>query len=228
MVSVNSVAKILKGFVMPLEKYRYIVVEGPIGVGKTSLARRLAEHTGANTLLEKPQENPFLTRFYQDPARYALQTQLFFLFQRINEVRDLAQMDLFENRTIGDYLFDKNTLFAKLTLSDDEFKLYQTIYQSLAPQAPTPDLVIYLQASTDTLIERVQRRGLKYERSISDEYLLNLANSYGEFFYHYQAAPLLTVNSDNLNFVDNEDDFFLLIERINNMRGSREFFSLGA
>jgi deoxyadenosine/deoxycytidine kinase len=213
---------------MPLEKYRYIVVEGPIGVGKTSLTQRLAEHVDAQVLLEKPQENPFLARFYQDAARYALPTQLFFLFQRINEVRELAQMDLFGRRTVSDYLFDKDTLFARLNLSEDEFKLYQAIYQSLAPQAPTPDLVIYLQASTDTLIERVQRRGYGYERSISDEYLVRLARSYGEFFHHYAAAPLLIVNSDNLNFVDNEEDFALLLDRIQNMRGPREFFSLGA
>jgi len=212
---------------MPLEKYRYIVVEGPIGVGKTSLAQRLADHAGAKVLLEKPQDNPFLERFYQDAARYALPTQLFFLFQRINEVRELAQMDLFGQRTISDYLFDKDTLFARLNLSEDEFKLYQAIYQSLSPQAPTPDLVIYLQASTDTLIERVQRRGYRYERSISDDYLVKLAKSYGEFFHHYDAAPLLIVNSDNLNFVDNDEDFTLLMERIQNMRGAREFFSLG-
>jgi len=213
---------------MPLEKYRYIVVEGPIGVGKTSLTQRLADHVGAKTLLEKPQENPFLVRFYQDSARYALPTQLFFLFQRINEVRELAQMDLFGSQTIADYLFDKDTLFARLTLNEDEFKLYQSIYHSLAPQASTPDLVIYLQASTDTLIERVQRRGFRYESNISDEYLVKLAKSYGEFFHHYDAAPLLIVNSDNLNFVDNDEDFTLLMERIQNMRGVREFFSLGA
>jgi deoxyadenosine/deoxycytidine kinase len=213
---------------MPLEKYRYIVIEGPIGVGKTSLTQRLAERTGARTLLEKPQDNPFLERFYQDTARYALPTQLFFLFQRINEVRDLAQMDLFGSRTVSDYLFEKDTLFARLTLSEDEFKLYQTVYQSLALQAPTPDLVIYLQASTDALIERVQRRGLRYERTIGDDYLTRLAQSYGEFFHHYDAAPVLVVNSDNLNFVDNDGDFDLLLQRIHNMRGPREFFSLGA
>ena len=213
---------------MPLEKYRYIVIEGPIGVGKTSLTQRLAERTGARTLLEKPQDNPFLERFYQDTARYALPTQLFFLFQRINEVRDLAQMDLFGSRTVSDYLFEKDTLFARLTLSEDEFKLYQTVYQSLALQAPTPDLVIYLQESTDALIERVQRRGLRYERTIGDDYLTRLAQSYGEFFHHYDAAPVLVVNSDNLNFVDNDGDFDLLLQRIHNMRGPREFFSLGA
>lgn len=213
---------------MPLDKYRHIVVEGPIGVGKTSLAQRLAEHAGARTLLERPQDNPFLVRFYQDAARYALPTQLFFLFQRIDEVRELAQLDLFSNRIISDYLFEKDALFARLTLSEDEFKLYQTIYQSLALQAPTPDLVIYLQASTDALLERVQRRGLHHERTIGDDYLARLAKNYGEFFHHYDAAPLLVVNSDNLNFVDHDEDFELLLERIQNMRGSREFFSLGA
>jgi len=212
---------------MTLEKYRYIVVEGPIGVGKTSLAQRLADHLGADILLEKPQDNPFLERFYQDPQRHAMSTQLFFLFQRINELRDQAQMDLFNTRTVSDYLFEKDALFARLNLSDDEYKLYQNIYQSLAPQAPTPDLVIYLQASTDTLFERVHRRGRGYERSVSNDYLNRLGNSYGEFFHQYEEAPLMMVNSENLNFVDNDDDFKLLLQRIESMRGPREFFSLG-
>jgi deoxyadenosine/deoxycytidine kinase len=213
---------------MPLSKYRYIVVEGPIGVGKTTLAQRLADYADATSLLEKPQDNPFLARFYQDAERYALPTQLFFLFQRINEVRDLAQMDMFQSRTIADYLFEKDELFARLTLSDDEYTLYQSIYQSLAPQAPTPDLVIYLQAPTEVLIERVHKRGSRYERSVQDDYLSKLANSYGEFFHHYQAAPVLVVNSENLNFVDNENDFNLLLERIGKMRGQREFFNVSA
>ncbi|HQS57364.1 MAG: deoxynucleoside kinase [Gallionellales bacterium 35-53-114] len=212
---------------MMLEKYRYIVVEGPIGVGKTSLAQRLADHLGADILLEKPQDNPFLERFYQDPQRHAMSTQLFFLFQRINELRDQAQMDLFNTRTVSDYLFEKDALFARLNLSDDEYKLYQNIYQSLAPQAPTPDLVIYLQASTDTLFERVHRRGRNYEKSLTDDYLTRLGNSYGDFFHQYEEAPLMMVNSENLNFVDNDDDFKLLLQRIESMRGPREFFSLG-
>ncbi len=211
-----------------LAKYRYVVVEGPIGVGKTSLARRLADHSGAAVMLEKPEENPFLSRFYADPARHALQVQLFFLFQRINEVRDLAQMDLFQTSTVADYLFDKDALFARLNLSDDEFALYQNIYQSLAPHAPAPDLVIYLQASPEKLAERVRRRAITYERQIAESYLARLAQSYSEFFHHYDAAPVLVVNSENLNFVDNDEDFRLLVERIEGMRGTREFFSMGA
>ena len=213
---------------MLADKYRYVVVEGPIGVGKTSLTRRLAEHSGAAALLEKPDENPFLSHFYQDPARHALPTQLFFLFQRINEVRDLTQMDLFSTSSVADYLFDKDALFARLNLSDDEFALYQNIYRSLAPQAPPPDLVIYLQASPETLIERVRRRAVSYERLISDNYLTRLSQAYSDFFYHYDAAPVLIVNSENLNFVDNDEDFALLLERIEGMRGVREFFSMGA
>jgi len=213
---------------MLFDKYRYVVVEGPIGVGKTSLARRLAEHANASAMLEKPEDNPFLARFYEDPVRHALPTQLFFLFQRISEVSELAQMDLFRASTVADYLFDKDMLFARLNLRDDEFALYQNIYNNLAPQAPAPDLVIYLQASPETLVERVRRRAVDYERPISDSYLARLAQGYSDFFYHYDEAPVLVVNSENLNFADNADDFALLLQRIEGMRGAREFFSMGA
>jgi deoxyguanosine kinase len=213
---------------MLFDKYRYVVVEGPIGVGKTSLARRLAEHYEATALLEKPEENPFLARFYENPARHALSTQLFFLFQRIDEMRDLAQMDLFRTSTVTDYLFDKDVLFARLNLSDDEFALYQNIYRNLAPQAPAPDLVIYLQASPEALAERVHRRANPYERQIADSYLARLAQAYSDFFYHYDMAPVFIVNSENLNFVDSDEDFALLLQRIEGMRGQREFFSRGA
>ncbi len=212
---------------MLFDKYRYVVVEGPIGVGKTSLARRLAKHVTATALLERPEENPFLARFYQDPPRYALATQLFFLFQRGNEVRDLAQMDMFRANTVADYLFDKDPLFARLNLSDQEFVLYQQIYRSLQLQAPVPDLVIYLQAGPETLVERVRRRAQPYETGISESYLLRLAQSYSDFFYHYDAAPVLMVNSEHLNFVDGDEDFSMLLQRIGEMRGPREFFSKG-
>ncbi|MDX8386389.1 MAG: deoxynucleoside kinase [Gallionella sp.] len=213
---------------MRFDKFHYVVVEGPIGVGKTSLATRLAEHLNADTLLEKPDENPFLAKFYNDPSRYALATQLFFLFQRGNEVRDLAQMDLFSQSTVSDYLFDKDPLFARLNLNDEEFLLYQQIYKTLQLQAPEPDLVIYLQANPETLVERVQRRAKPYENGISDNYLERLSQSYSDFFYHYDAAPVLIVNNENLNFVDGDDDFNLLLNRIEEMRGPREFFSMGA
>ena len=212
---------------MSPDRYRYIVVEGPIGAGKTSLARRLAQHIAATTLLEKPDENPFLARFYQDPPRYALATQLFFLFQRGNEVRDLAQMDMFRANTVADYLFDKDPLFARLNLGDAEFALYQQIYRTLQLQAPVPDLVIYLQATPETLAERVRRRAKSYEQAISDDYLLRVAQGYSDFFYHYEAAPVLMVNTEHLNFEDGDDDFALLLRRIEEMRGPREFFSRG-
>ena len=210
-----------------MERYRYIVVEGPIGVGKSSLARRLGERLNAALLLEQPEQNPFLARFYQDMQRYALPTQLFFLFQRFNQLGDLAQIDLFNRVTVSDFLLDKDPLFARLTLGNDELHLYQQIYATLAPQAPRPDLVVYLQAQADTLIERVRRRGAEFERPISEAYLALVADSYNRFFYHYSGTPVLIVNSERLNFVDRPADFDLLLERIAAMRGQREFFNMG-
>jgi len=210
------------------EKYRYIVVEGPIGAGKTSLARVMSEQAGGSALLEDPDSNPFLPGFYQDRARYALPTQLFFLFQRANQVRALKQPDLFSGLTIADFMLDKDLLFARLTLNDDEFALYRQVYAQLKPQAPVPDLVIYLQASTETLIERVRRRGVAYERDIPDDYLARLAETYARFFYQYNASPVLIVNSENLNFIDQPGDFALLLQRVAAMRGPREFFSMGS
>jgi deoxyguanosine kinase len=209
-------------------KYRYIVVEGPIGSGKTTLARRLATHLGAATLFEDPDANPFLPGFYQDPARHALPAQLFFLFQRLNQVRDLVQSDLFRSVTVADFMLEKDPLFAQLTLNDHELALYRQIYDHLKPQAPQPDLVVYLQAGAETLVERVRKRATNYEKTIPDEYLVRLADAYARFFHHYTGAPLLIVNSENLNFVDSAADFDLLLQRVNAMRGPREFFSLGS
>lgn len=214
---------------MLFERYSYIAVEGPIGVGKTSLARRLAECFGDSSrlLLERPERNPFLAKFYDDPQRYALPVQLFFLFQRIQDLQELVQPDMFSRATVTDFLIEKDPLFARLTLSDDEFHLYQQMYKHLQPQVPVPDLVIYLQASPDKLIERVKRRGTPYEKNITEDYLRRLVEAYSRFFLHYDAAPVFMVNSDNLNFVEESHDFDLLLERIDQMRGAREFFSRG-
>ena len=208
-------------------RLRYLVVEGPIGAGKTSLARRLGERLGADLLLEQPAENPFLARFYQDMPRYALPTQLFFLFQRAKQIEPLAQTDMFRSPTVSDFLLDKDPLFARITLSGDEFALYQRIYEALRPHAPAPDLVVYLQAQPDILVDRVRRRAALFERGISEEYLALLAESYTRFFYHYDASPVLIVNSENLNFVQRDADFELLVERIRGMKSRREFFNLG-
>ena len=209
------------------ERFRHLVVEGPIGAGKTSLAQRLGARMGAELLLEQPAENPFLARFYQDMPRYALQTQLFFLFQRAKQIEPLAQSDMFRRPTVSDFLLDKDPLFARITLSSDEFALYQRIYDALRPHAPAPDLVVYLQAQPAILVERVKRRAAPFERGISDDYLALLAESYARFFYHYDASPVLIVNSENLNFVEREEDFELLVAQIRGMKSRREFFNLG-
>lgn len=209
-------------------RFRHVVIEGPIGAGKTSLATRLARACGAHLLLENPEANPFLERFYRDRRRYALPTQLFFLFQRVQQLESLQQLDLFHTLVVGDFLFEKDALFARLTLADDELRLYQQIHAHLAPTVPAPDLVIYLQAEPETLIERVARRGNPIEAGISESYLRALADAYTRFFHAYDAAPVLAVNTEHLNPIDRDADFELLAARIGKMRGRREFFNLAA
>jgi deoxyguanosine kinase len=208
-------------------KYRYIVVEGPIGSGKSTLARLVAERYGADLLLEDPGANPFLPQFYRDMKRYALATQMFFLFQRINQLAAIKQPDLFERKTVADYMLAKDTLFAKLTLDDNEYGLYTQLYNHLRPQAPTPDLVIYLQASVESLMGRIQRRARPMERGISEDYLLRLSETYTRYFYEYRESPLLIVNSDAFNFAENPEHLQMLCTRIEALRGMREYMNAG-
>jgi len=209
-------------------RYRYVAIEGPIGAGKTSLTRKLAQHFNGHTLLEKPEANPFLERFYSDRARYALPTQLFFLFQRVQQLADLRQLDMFQELLFADFLLDKDPLFARLTLADDELKLYEQILAQLRPQTPPPDLVIYLQAPPGKLAERVLRRGNPVEARVGEGYLAALAESYMRFFPQYDDAPVLIVNTENLNPIDSAADFSLLLDRIARLRGRREYFNLAA
>ena len=203
---------------------RYIVVEGPIGAGKTSLARRLAARLDAEAVFEQPELNPFLGRFYQDPERWALSTQLSFLFQRVDQLTALVGGDAHPRR-VSDFILDKDPIFAALNLADDELAIYQRIFDGVKPvAAPQPDLVIYLQAKPETLIERVRRRGMDDERHITERYLERVAERYARFFYDYDAAPLFIVDAEILNPVEQDDDFELLLERLRNMRGYREFF----
>ncbi len=207
------------------EPFRYIVIEGPIGVGKTSLANKLANEFGSELLLEKAEENPFLANFYQNPRQYALSAQLHFLLQRAQQVQDFRQSDLFRGSYIADFMVDKDRLFAQMTLNKDELELYEQIYTHLTLDAPRPDLVIYLQAPLDVLRERIIRRGIDYEQQIRDDYLLRLSESYTGFFYDYDDGALLTVNTQSVDLINNVEDFQAILEKINDIHSGRHYFN---
>lgn len=204
---------------------RYIAIEGCIGVGKTTLARNLAQLFNYDTLLEQPEENPFLARFYQDPKSTALPTQLFFLFQRANQMANLKQDDLFKPVRVADFLLDKDQLFARVTLDDDELSIYQQVYERVIVDAPKPDLVIYLQAPLPVLSERIRQRGIATEQKISNEYLQALNNAYTEFFHYYDATPLLIVNAQDLNLASNRTHFKQLVEYILTIKTGRHYYN---
>jgi deoxyguanosine kinase len=208
-----------------LKRFRHIVIEGPIGVGKSSLARKLAAEIGAELLLEQPEENPFLDRFYDDMPGYAFQTQLFFLFQRLKQMQGAAQPGMFESSLVGDFLFAKDALFARLTLSDDEFRLYSQMYAQSASQVREPDLVIWLQASPATLLTRIRKRAIAMESSIDADYLQRLCDAYVEFFSSYEGAPVFAVGTEEFNPIDREADFETLIRRVAAFHGRREYFN---
>jgi deoxyguanosine kinase len=208
-----------------LRRFRHIVVEGPIGVGKTSLARKLAERLGAELMLEAPQDNPFLDRFYEDMHGYAFQTQIFFLFQRLKQMQAVAQQGMFSHAIVGDYLFSKDALFARLNLSDDEFRLYTQMYSQIAPQVREPDIVIWLQASPETLLQRVRKRAIRMEQGIEPEYLKRLCDAYVEYFHSYEGAPVFAIGTEHFNPIDSDADFATLLERLAAFRGRREFFN---
>jgi deoxyadenosine/deoxycytidine kinase len=202
-----------------LDRFRHIAIEGPIGVGKSSLARKLAAHLDAELVLEKPEDNPFLERFYADRAGYAFQTQLFFLFQRLRQMRDLAQPGMFERGVVSDFLFAKDALFAQLNLSDEEYALYARLHAQFLPQAPRPDLVIWLQASPATLLRRIRKRGIAMERALDHDDLQRLCDAYVEHFRAHEGAPVLAVVTDRFNPLERADDFALLLERLHEFDG---------
>lgn len=203
----------------------YIVVEGPIGVGKTTLAKRLAKTFNTELMLELATDNPFLPRFYSDPKSVALPTQLYFLFQRAKQIESLRQTDMFKPVQVSDFLMEKDKLFASVTLDEDELFLYNEVYDKLTLDAPEPDLVIYLQAPLDVLMQRIIERGLDYERPINRNYVKKISDAYIEFFYYYTSSPLLIVNTDDFDLSNSNKDFELLLEQIQNISPGKHYFN---
>jgi deoxyadenosine/deoxycytidine kinase len=204
---------------------RYIAVEGPIGAGKSTLARRLADTFGHQTMLEEAADNPFLEAFYRQCSRNALATQLYFLFQRVRQLDLLRQADLFESGRVADYLIEKDRLFAQVNLAADEFGLYEMIFERLMPSAPRPELVIYLQAPVDVLFERVQRRGIAFEQMIERRYLEQLNEAYSQFFHFYDDAPLLIVNAASIDFANDDKHYNELVDYILQVGPGRHYFN---
>jgi len=212
-----------------MTKAKYIVVEGPIGVGKSSLAKILANEFQARTIFERVEDNPFLPKFYKSRETFAFQNQAFFLLSRYQQQMELAQHDLFNQSTVADYLFAKDQIFATLTLSAEELNLYQQIYALLNTRVPKPDLVVYLQARPEVLYKRVKKRDKKYERSVTFEYLTEVAQAYNQFFFHYDETPLLVVNTSEIDFVASSEHLADLIKEINNMgSGTQHYIPLGS
>lgn len=207
------------------EKYPYIVVEGPIGSGKSTLAKLLATQFQANMFSEKAERNPFLPKFYEDMQHYALPTQLFFLFQRANQINELKQKDFFKNGVVADFFLQKDPIFARLNLDNEEFKLYNQIYKHLEIKAPTPDLVIYLQTPVDLLRQRVEKRNIRYEQRISTEYLERIAESYSSYFHNNHNSNVLIVNNQNLDLLKDKSSLNMLVERILTISSIREYFN---
>ena len=212
-----------------MEKYphhsRYIAIEGPIGVGKSSLARKLAHSFNSDLLLEKPADNPFLERFYAAPRRHALPTQLFFLFQRVKQLQATQQGDLFSGGLVADFMLDKDQLFAQVTLDDEEHRLYQQVYANLNVDIPKPNLVIYLQAPVHVLQERIAHRGIRYEVDIKSGYLQKLSDAYIAYFHRYDQTPLLIVNASDMNFVDEPSHYEALVQRIKQVNSGKNYFN---